>query len=148
MVKVITQANFFAEGVLYKRDRRTGTVDVPADVLKRNELPKRAVIVDKNYVAPAKEEAKDDHRSVDQLNAEALAAKEAEAQAVLDARKGEQDDPLMKLLSGSVNDVVSSLADYGVEDLKKLQALEEGGKNRTTLLVQIEAAIEDAESAE
>lgn len=152
MPQVLLNSNYFAGGVLYRKSQRGKPVEIPQKVIDAHGLPKDAkVVAGAAKLAPAAKPAQapqEDVRSVEQVEADQLKKVNAEADAVVAAREEKKeasalDEDINTLLKGSVSSVVEELVSFGKEQLERMLVLERAGKNRSSLIVQIEAAIED-----
>jgi hypothetical protein len=130
-------------------------VDIPVAVLDRHPLPSTAKIVDSKYVAPA---FKEDNESVEMSAAKIEAEIQNRVNAIIAKREAEargkpapaptptpteSDD----ILDQSVEKIEPMLAEMDREALLELKQREEEGKTRKSLLVLIDAALEDLDEA-
>lgn len=143
-------------------------IEVPTSVLRRYPLPSDAEIVGPNYVPPAEREEFDSVNSVEMTSAqiEEEVRRRVDAQlANEEARKrGEKNHELAEaadkaatkldnpeepdILDQSIKDIRPLLADMDEDQLLDLKSREEEGKNRASLIIEIEAALEDLEENE
>jgi len=142
MVKVILRNDFFADGHHFRKHPDGGAVDIPENIVERG-LPKSAKIVDEDFEQP---EEPEDQREADEVTAareEARVIKEVEE--TLDTRRRRRSEAPADgdILSQSIKVISDKLPEMNEAELRKLLEREREGKSRPSLIVQIEAAIED-----
>ena len=150
-------------------DRSTMGVptEIPQVLIDRYGLPSDAEIVDKNYKTPeelqaeealtdydtgytaAEQEAEINRRVNAQLDKMAAEAAKAVEEAAEAAKAVEEAEPVEEIvdeddiLDSSVPLIVEQLGGMGTEELTDMLKREKAGKTRSTLVVEIEAALED-----
>lgn len=164
MPDVLLKRTFVCPDGRFKPAPNGETVSIPNKIIAKYGLPSSARIVDENYVPPAKAKQQEDDETVsmtaarmeaeirrraeieaDKIAAERLAKMEAVemTEEFQQEEVGADTDDIADVLGNSVKDVIAVLGDYGVEDLEYLLEAEKEGKNRGSLLVELEAVIED-----
>ena len=157
MVKVVLQNSFIAGGQRFRRHPNGGAVDIPESVIKAYGLPKSAKVVDEDFEMPEPE----DEREADEVTAAREEARVvAEVEETLERRyhsrsEAAAEEPVRRrrteapasddgdILSQPIKAISDKLPGMEEAELRKLLEREREGKSRPSLIVQIEAAIED-----
>lgn len=141
MVEVILKSDYIAGGQRFRKNPNGGTTSIPQHIIDTHGLPKSAVVPDKSFKQPKPPE--EDHTSVAEAAAkeEARVIEEAEAEKEKGERRRRRDKSEEE--GGSVKDIVAKLPEMSEAELRKLLEDERAGKGRPSLIVEIEAAIED-----
>lgn len=144
MAKVILKNDYIAGGQRFRKHPHGGATDIPTNIIRAHGLPKSAKVVDEDYIAPKPPE--DDRETIAEAAAKDEARVIAEAEGTLERRRRRPSEDTTEggdVLGGSVKAIVAKLSDMGEAELRKLLEDEREGKGRPSLIVEIEAAIED-----
>ena len=144
MVQVVLRNDYFAGGQRFRKHPNGGAVDIPESIIKAHGLPKSAKVVDEDFEMPEPE----DEREADEVTAAREEARVvAEVEETLDTRRRRRSEAPASddgdILSQSIKAISDKLPEMGEAELRKLLEREREGKSRPSLIVQIEAAIED-----
>lgn len=144
MVKVVLQNDYIAGGVRFRKHPHGGATEIPDSVIKNHKLPSSAEVADEDFEQP---DAPEDEREADAVTAAREEARViADVEEVLDTRRRRRSEAAAEegdILDQTVKAISAKLPDMDEAELRKLLERERDGKGRPSLIVEIEAAIED-----